>query len=252
MKPVCVFTIVFLLFGLFSVSAQDLIVLRDGNVIEARVIEISPTEIRYRRFDHVDGPVIVVPSTNVLTIRFENGTIEIINTVSAVEQETEIRSTAMDTDRLKFGFNANPAGAVLEGASVCFELTKGAFNTEIILIMPPLGPYYTGGFGGLITLNYFWHSRIGGVYLGGGFGYINTQLHLTNHRDIDNIFTFGLNAGYKFVTRSGMYFRTGGFIGLSFYSYYSMDYSLNILLDSEGSGTYFYFKPDLTVGWTMR
>ena len=64
--------------GIFSVNAQDLIALRDGNIIEARVIEISPTEIRYNRFDHLDGPVIVIPAASVLSIRFENGMVEII------------------------------------------------------------------------------------------------------------------------------------------------------------------------------
>ena len=65
--------------GLFSANAQDLIVLRDGNIIEVRVVEISQTEIRYRRFDHLDGPIIVIPTINVLSIRYENGRVEILN-----------------------------------------------------------------------------------------------------------------------------------------------------------------------------
>lgn len=71
--------IFFLVGGLFSVNAQDLIVLRDGNMIEAKVVEISSAEIRYRRFDHLDGPIIVISSANVLSIRYENGTSEIVN-----------------------------------------------------------------------------------------------------------------------------------------------------------------------------
>jgi len=64
--------------GLFSVYAQDMIIMRDGNVIEARVTEISPTEIRYRRFNHLTGPVIVIPRAEVLSIRYENGMVEVI------------------------------------------------------------------------------------------------------------------------------------------------------------------------------
>jgi len=69
--------------GVFSANALDMIILRDGNVIDAKVVEISPTEIRYRRADNLNGPVIVIPRTDVLSIKFENGTVDIINTVPA-------------------------------------------------------------------------------------------------------------------------------------------------------------------------
>jgi hypothetical protein len=71
---------IFLLIGgAFYAQAQDMIVLKDGNVIEAKVMEISPTEIRYKRFDHLDGPTIVVPAANVLSIKYEKGVLDIIN-----------------------------------------------------------------------------------------------------------------------------------------------------------------------------
>jgi hypothetical protein len=83
MKPLKIIMVFFVFFivGVFSVHSQDLINLKDGNVIEARIVEISQTEIRYRRYDHLDGPIIVIPATDVLSIRYENGRVEIINTV---------------------------------------------------------------------------------------------------------------------------------------------------------------------------
>jgi hypothetical protein len=80
--------ILLLIGGLFYVNAQDMIVLKDGNMIEAKVMEISPTEIRYKRFDHLDGPTIVVLISNVLSIRYENGKVDIFNKVSALEQSS--------------------------------------------------------------------------------------------------------------------------------------------------------------------
>lgn len=78
MKQLCFFAAVFLFAGgVFSASAQDLIALRNGDVIEARVTEISPSEVRYKRFDHLNGPTIVIPVADVLSIRYENGTVEI-------------------------------------------------------------------------------------------------------------------------------------------------------------------------------
>jgi len=49
----------------------------------------------------------------------------------------------------------------------------------------------------------------------------------------------GLNIGYKFVTRSGLYFRTGAYAG------FDLGFIWNDLSP-------FYFKPDLSIGWTMR
>ena len=70
------------IFGIFSVNAQDLIILKNGNIIEAKVTEISPSEIRYQRYDHLDGPVIVIFKPDVLSIRYENGRVEVINEAS--------------------------------------------------------------------------------------------------------------------------------------------------------------------------
>jgi hypothetical protein len=68
----------FILGAAGSVFAQDFIVLRDGNFIPARITEISPLEIRYLRYDHLDGPVLVIPAASVLSILFDSGRLEII------------------------------------------------------------------------------------------------------------------------------------------------------------------------------
>jgi len=83
MKRLVVFFAVLLFISGMAVHAQDLIILRDGSVIEAQVTEISPSEIRYKRSSHLDGPTIVVPAVNVLSIRYANGKVDIINAASA-------------------------------------------------------------------------------------------------------------------------------------------------------------------------
>jgi len=53
MKKFCIFAAVFsFACGVFPAHAQDLIVLKDGNMIEAKVTEISPAEIRYNAFSN--------------------------------------------------------------------------------------------------------------------------------------------------------------------------------------------------------
>ena len=263
MKKSIIFTIILFMVIFNSVTAQDLIVLRNGNMIEARVLEISPTEIRYKRFDHLDGPTIVIFAADVLSIRYENGRIETINAGTSTEQTNmqvaRSQNTAIDTDKFIFGINANAGGALnyiwegSSGASVNIELGKGNFNSEINLMFP------IGGFGILLTFNRFWHQTIGGAYLGGGIGYAFYENYYYKY-DYGQYFTqwgwqwygawlsytahsltAGINAGYKFVTGSGIFFRTGAFIGFDFGFIWNWGDTLPV-----------YIKPDLAIGWTMR
>jgi len=243
MKRNCIFTFVFLFAGIFSVSAQDLIVLRNGNMIDARVLEISQTEIRYKRFDHLEGPTIVIPIDNVLSIRYENGRQESFADPTSVSvPQTSISSqgytqpvimydTAINPDRFIFGVSAFGGGSVGidtmgGGGGLRFEFGKGNFNSEI-----NIGSGFPVFLNFLATFNYFWHSRIGGFYLGGGVGYYMCEWY----RYTGHFFQLGLNIGYKFVTRSGVFYNIGAFTG-----------------GAIGSDFNFVFRPDISFGWTMR
>ncbi len=63
-----------------SLSAQDLIVKTDATQVEARVLEISPEQIRYKRFSNPDGPTYVLPVSAVDYIRYANGEMETFRT----------------------------------------------------------------------------------------------------------------------------------------------------------------------------
>ena len=47
--------------GALTAAAQDLIVKTDATKIEAKVIEITPEAVRYKRFSNPDGPTYVLP-----------------------------------------------------------------------------------------------------------------------------------------------------------------------------------------------
>ncbi|MCM1300978.1 MAG: hypothetical protein NC226_04580, partial [Bacteroides cellulosilyticus] len=56
-----------------TLSAQDRIVKTDRTQIEARVLEIGPEQIRYKRFSNPDGPTYVLPIGDIDHIRYANG-----------------------------------------------------------------------------------------------------------------------------------------------------------------------------------
>lgn len=68
------FLFAFLLLGISQLAfSQDLIIKKSGEEIKARVKEITPTEVRYKRFDYLDGPDFVLSPADLFMIKFENG-----------------------------------------------------------------------------------------------------------------------------------------------------------------------------------
>lgn len=72
--------IIFLGLSFFQkLSAQDIIYTTSGVKISAKVVEISPSEIKYKQYENMDGPNYVIQSRDVVLINFSNGTSQIIN-----------------------------------------------------------------------------------------------------------------------------------------------------------------------------
>lgn len=73
----CFFLIV--IASLLSVNskAQDIITKRNGDDIQAKVLEISDTEIKYKKFNFLDGPTYTEEKSKILIIRYENGSKDI-------------------------------------------------------------------------------------------------------------------------------------------------------------------------------
>lgn len=72
--------------------AQDIIVTKDAKRIEAKIQEISSTEIKYKKFTYQDGPLFVLSVAEVNTILFENGDVQVFH-----EQPTQVQSTPVRT-----------------------------------------------------------------------------------------------------------------------------------------------------------
>jgi len=236
----------------------DLIILRDGNVIEAKVMNVFSSVIMYKRFDNPNGRPLSIPIDNVLSIRYENGTVE------RIYREPK-RNYALDPDRLAFGLSVDPFGVIFNGGALILEFTKGRFNTQINLLTPAIGfASFRGGgvsdwdwptynwFGIGLCFSYFHPSRLGGFYTGGvveysfGESYYYDYLPVTNTysdgtRYLSNSLAFALNTGYKFVTKSGVYFRTGGTVGISLDGIRGDKFGLSLVL-----------RPDLTFGYYFQ
>ena len=61
-------------------KSQDLIIKNDNSTIEVKVTKISATEIEYKKWSNLDGPVYVIEKTEVSGIKYQNGEIESFTT----------------------------------------------------------------------------------------------------------------------------------------------------------------------------
>ena len=73
----------------------DLIVCKNGDEIEAKVLEIGIKEIKYKRCDNEEGPTISILNSNVVMIKYPNGTKDVIKTNIEKEEEPKMNVMAL-------------------------------------------------------------------------------------------------------------------------------------------------------------
>lgn len=63
----------------------DIIMLKNGDEISAKVTEIGTTEIKYKQCSNVDGPTYTLKKQDIFKIKYANGTSELISSVESTE-----------------------------------------------------------------------------------------------------------------------------------------------------------------------
>lgn len=59
-----------------SVSAQDVIVKKDGSTILSKVLEVNVADIKYKKFSNQNGPTYSIEKKEIQSINYENGDID--------------------------------------------------------------------------------------------------------------------------------------------------------------------------------
>lgn len=80
MKKIIFYTVI-TIYTLTNSFSQDMITKKSSEDIKAKVIEVTTTEIKYKKFDDISGPLFTILKSDVLMIRYENGTKDIFNEV---------------------------------------------------------------------------------------------------------------------------------------------------------------------------
>jgi len=79
-------TLLFILFVCSSniIQAQDTLSMRSGENILVKVIEVGTSEVKYKKQDNLNGPVFSILKSDLLVIKYENGTKEDFSSIKKI------------------------------------------------------------------------------------------------------------------------------------------------------------------------
>lgn len=59
------------------VQAQDIITTKDGKDIQSKILEVNANEVKYKKYNNLDGPTFTLSKSEILIVRYENGENEV-------------------------------------------------------------------------------------------------------------------------------------------------------------------------------
>lgn len=88
----------------FNLSAQDIIVKRNGDELQCRILEVSKNEVKYKRWVNLDGPAFSEKKSDIFMIKYENGEKDMIAHSSPVSESYAVSSGMNSVDPNEYIF----------------------------------------------------------------------------------------------------------------------------------------------------
>jgi len=84
-----------------SIGAQDIIVTNDAKKIEAKILEVSKNEIKYKEFNYQDGPTFTLGFEDINSIIYANGKVALYNQDKAKDEHPKSAQKNEEDEELK-------------------------------------------------------------------------------------------------------------------------------------------------------
>ncbi len=131
-----------------AISAQDIIMKKNADEIQAKVTEIGTTEIKYRKWDNLNGPVYTIPVDEVFVIKYENGTTDKFADLSATESRPKASGKFPKYQgeiAVGYGVGVGAASDVINTNRIVVETVHGARINPYVFVGAGLGINYFYG-----------------------------------------------------------------------------------------------------------
>ena len=171
--------------------SQDILTYKNGTEAKVKVIEVTSSEVKFKRYDNIDGPLYTVLKSDLFMIKYENGTKEVFS--APPKTETVPSANVQETkdigyDRIRYngprvGFTVLGSGSTKDRlkdrgySSSTITQFGWQFETRIFTL--------ESGTSGLVE----WVLLVGGVEKG---LFLPSASMLIGIRDGKNGFEFGL------------------------------------------------------------
>ncbi|MBK5278721.1 MAG: hypothetical protein JJE09_07645, partial [Bacteroidia bacterium] len=126
------FVIALLAFVSHFCWSQDLITYKNGNEAKGRVIEVTSTEVKFKKEDNPDGPVYSMLKSEIFMIQYANGNKEVFTDkpISKVTDSKEKMALPQYDERLKF--SGPRIGFTIIGGGIAADKIRDRGKTPFI------------------------------------------------------------------------------------------------------------------------
>lgn len=96
-----------LLTSLVTISAfcADVIITTKSEKLEVKIVEISSTEVKYKKINNLQGPTFVLNTNDINTIMYENGEVQVIEHQAAQPQTQQVQQPYGYQPNYNAGYN---------------------------------------------------------------------------------------------------------------------------------------------------
>ncbi|MCQ2188523.1 MAG: hypothetical protein MJZ00_01210 [Paludibacteraceae bacterium] len=110
-----------------STNAQDIILMRNGDEIQCKLLEISKNEVKYKRWTNQEGPTFTEKKDNIFMLKYENGEKEVIaNQTQSAEVPVQTFNLSANTPTLHLLPDPTPI------SDVYLKYTHRGFHSGLI------------------------------------------------------------------------------------------------------------------------
>jgi len=129
--------------------AQDVIVTKDARKINAKVMEVNVNDIKYKNFDNMEGPTYTLLKSDIASIVYQNGQVEIFQT-EVTKTPVPVQAQRQITAQSNQLINTKPP--MKSGDPLLYQQYKSGkrMKTSGVMLMC-LGPAISIGIGGAIS-----------------------------------------------------------------------------------------------------
>ena len=128
------FATLFLLCIAGMAIAQDVIVMKDRSTIMSKVLEITSTEIKYKKWNNQDGPTYSINRSEVVSINYENGEVEKFSDNPNSQQNIYSQPNQNNNRGYLESYNTFPAGLRMNGRRLTNEEIKSLLDEQTYLL----------------------------------------------------------------------------------------------------------------------